>query len=320
MKKPLLFLTIVLAFTVLSMQLKAQDYVDSVFFETQTSKIIIDTTGGNLWQIGKPQKTFFNSAHSGQKAILTDTTGYYPPNDTSTFIYVVLSAYTHTCLTCMEFWHKYDMDTVGDKGIIEASYDGGNSWLAVKDSFGDSDNMGMYMFNWQGDYHPEDLTYTPHKIVTKGNSGGWVKSTFCWNWFFAIKKDTIIVMPDSLLIRFTFVSDSITKNKEGWMIDDIRTTAAGPGSCSSIEEKGSENTLTIFPNPFNNQTTLQTNFQMKHSNLIVYNSLGQAVKQMNNISGQSVILSRDNLPVGMYFLRLTEDNKTLAVEKMVITD
>ena len=44
------------------------------------------------------------------------------------------------------------------------------------------------------------------------------------------------------------------------------------------------------------------------------------VKQIKNISGQTVVLSRDNLASGLYFVRLTENNKTLAVDKFVITD
>ena len=51
-----------------------------------------------------------------------------------------------------------------------------------------------------------------------------------------------------------------------------------------------------------------------------YNSFGQTVKEIKNISGQTVVLSRDNLPSGLYFVRLTEDSKTLSVDKLVITE
>ena len=89
---------------------------------------------------------------------------------------------------------------------------------------------------------------------------------------------------------------------------------------SGIEDYVNESLVSVYPNPFKLETTLNTNFSMKHSIFTVYNSLGQAVKQINNISGQSVVLSRDGLPAGMYFIRLTEDNRTLAVEKIVISD
>ncbi|MBI3502046.1 MAG: T9SS type A sorting domain-containing protein, partial [Bacteroidetes bacterium] len=47
---------------------------------------------------------------------------------------------------------------------------------------------------------------------------------------------------------------------------------------------------------------------------------GQTVKQIKNINGRTVVFSRDNLASGLYFVRLTEENKTIAVDKLVITD
>jgi len=53
---------------------------------------------------------------------------------------------------------------------------------------------------------------------------------------------------------------------------------------------------------------------------MVYNSYGQTVKQIKNISGQTFTLHRDNLQSGLYFLQLTQVNKIIATEKLVITD
>lgn len=76
----------------------------------------------------------------------------------------------------------------------------------------------------------------------------------------------------------------------------------------------------IFPNPFSTQTTLRTTAQLKNATLTVYNCFGQAVSQIKNISGQTVTLSRENLVSGLNFIRLTENNKTLAVDKLVVSD
>ncbi len=78
--------------------------------------------------------------------------------------------------------------------------------------------------------------------------------------------------------------------------------------------------ITIYPNPFSSQTTLQTSNPFNNATLTIYNSLGQTVKQIKNISGWSVTLFRDNLPRGLHFLHLTENNRTLAIDKLVITD
>ena len=315
MKRPLPLLAIIFILTLVYERSNAQWTLDTVSFETPTTKIIIDTAGNNLWQIGQPQKTFFDTAHSGINAILTDTLNDYPPNDTSSFIYVIRDPYTQTCLTCMEFWHQYDMDSLGDQGIIDASYDSGQSWVMVKDTFVNDNG-----FLWNADYHASDGSYTSHPLITSGKSDGWIQSKFCWQWYIPVNPDSIIINPDSLLIRFTFISDSIVKNKEGWMIDDLVTSSAGWELCSSTKESSRDENITVYPNPFSIETLIQTENDFKKATLTVYNSMGQRVKQLKNISGQTVLLSRDDLPSGLYFLQMVQGNKILKTEKIVITD
>jgi len=58
-----------------------------------------------------------------------------------------------------------------------------------------------------------------------------------------------------------------------------------------------------------------TSIQRTNTNL-----KGQTVAQIKNINGHTVVFSRDNLASGLYFVRLTEKNQTIAVDKLVITD
>ena len=81
-----------------------------------------------------------------------------------------------------------------------------------------------------------------------------------------------------------------------------------------------ETEITILPNPFSTQTVLQTDNPLNNATLTVDNIFGQTVAQIKNISGQTVVFSSDNLASGLYFVRLTEENKTIAVDKLVITD
>ena len=87
-----------------------------------------------------------------------------------------------------------------------------------------------------------------------------------------------------------------------------------------LNEINSENKINCYPNPFSTQTTLQTDKFFKEATISVYNSFGQIVKQIKNISGQTITLQRDNLPSGLYFLQLTQDNKIFATDKLVIID
>jgi len=89
---------------------------------------------------------------------------------------------------------------------------------------------------------------------------------------------------------------------------------------SGINEINVDNSMTIFPNPFSTQTTLHADKILKYATLSVYNSFGQEIKQIKNISGQTITFHRDILPSGLYFIRLTQDNKTIATDKLIIID
>ena len=78
--------------------------------------------------------------------------------------------------------------------------------------------------------------------------------------------------------------------------------------------------VNIYPVPSRNTTTLQMEVELKNATLTVINSLGQAVKQIENISGKTIILNRDNLPVGVYLIRISQDNQKLIADKLIISD
>jgi len=87
-----------------------------------------------------------------------------------------------------------------------------------------------------------------------------------------------------------------------------------------IAEYGHRKSLTISPNPFVSETILRLGETLREATIIIYNSMGQRVRQLNNISQDAIILQRDNLPAGVYYLRLSQANKETWTEKIVITD
>ena len=92
------------------------------------------------------------------------------------------------------------------------------------------------------------------------------------------------------------------------------------GVAIGVNENNYHQTISIFPNAFSSQTTLQSDKILKNATLTIYNSCGQTVKQINNFTGQTIIIHRDNLPNGLYFLRLIQDNRIISSDKLVITD
>lgn len=88
----------------------------------------------------------------------------------------------------------------------------------------------------------------------------------------------------------------------------------------TIENNITDNKIFISKNPFSSETTLNSVYILKNAILTLSNSLGQEVKRIKNICGQTITLSRDNLSGGLYFFSLTQDNKTILTGKLIITD
>ena len=97
-------------------------------------------------------------------------------------------------------------------------------------------------------------------------------------------------------------------------------------ACYTVIITGTDNYLSplgginIYPNPFSEETVLQSETAFKNATLLVYNLQGQIVKELANVSGQSIVFHRENLPSGMYLLRLVENNKVLLAGKVIIVD
>jgi hypothetical protein len=81
-----------------------------------------------------------------------------------------------------------------------------------------------------------------------------------------------------------------------------------------------DNELEIYPNPFSSQAVLQSDRLLQNVTVEMDNCLGQTVKQMKNISGRTITLERDDLPSGVYFIKLLQDNKVVGTKKLIIND
>jgi hypothetical protein len=91
-------------------------------------------------------------------------------------------------------------------------------------------------------------------------------------------------------------------------------------AATGIEDNNFTNTIDVFPNPFSTQVTLQTSIPLNNATFKMDNCIGQTVAQIKNISGQTITFNRGNLPGGLYFVYLTQDNKLFATKKLIIID
>ena len=76
----------------------------------------------------------------------------------------------------------------------------------------------------------------------------------------------------------------------------------------------------LAPNPFNSNATITTSLSLNNASLSIINSLGQQVKQLNNLNGTEITLNRDNLTAGLYFIRLEQNGRVIYSNKVLIAD
>ena len=121
--------------------------------------------------------------------------------------------------------------------------------------------------------------------------------------------------------RLTILPTSTSFTIKDYAYESMPNTCIQAGQITvGTYENTNKNTFSTFPNPFSTATTLQISDNLKNATLTICNTYGQTVKQINNISGQTVTLYRDNLPSGLYFMHLIAENKIIASDKLIITD
>lgn len=268
-------------------------------FDTSTSlPWRLDTTqAGNIWQVGPPQKTIFDSAYSAPNVIVTDTINPYPINNRSSFSITVTNAmvfnFWYITYLIVDFNHKYDTDSLHDGCFIELSTDG-VMWQNI---------IYFPFLQFVSNSYSASDTITGGIPAFSGSSNGWQNSQY----FFQFCGMPLII--DSLMFRFTFQSDSANTNKEGWMIDNINVF---PNICEGIEENFFHSEIVLFPNPASNELLVGgPEFGDKKIKLVeIYNVLGEKIftQQPEVNSPKQVAIDVSLWKNGMYFARVKTDN------------
>lgn len=240
---------------------------------------------GNLWQIGKPQKILFDSAYSQPNAIVTDTIQFYPVNNHSAFtIWNPATMGDIYGLRGVSGWYQVQTDSLKDYGMIEFSPDMGETWIDII-----NDTLYNTTFNWFTD--PPTLT---------GNSDGWVHFEVLLT---DIGSAFDIQLGDTLLMRFSFISDENEDNRGGLMYDNLCYTQFVEGI---TETRFKTIRSKISPNP------VLHNFKIEFENpgsqpfqLNVYDIHSKLMMSKENIFENQVKLDALRLKPGTYIYKLT---------------
>ena len=94
-----------------------------------------------------------------------------------------------------------------------------------------------------------------------------------------------------------------------------KTTNAG---AMGIEEQASTAKVKAYPNPFNESITISIEGNgLKNGTICIYDVTGREIIMMNDLSGDEVNVSRNNLPDGIYFYSLRDGERTVGSGKII---
>lgn len=289
------------------------DYNVIIDFEKPDSLLIINNTHDNVWEIGKPGKCTCSSAHSGEKAIMTDTIDFYPSNNKSAFQITITDTNLIFGKVYLGFWHKYNVESGKDGGYIELSFDNGKSWENIVNYYNHlSENM----------YSKNSLIFDSIPAFS-GYIGNWTYSELIMEWIVAKKSmppDWGFGPNDTLLFRFTFLSDSIDSFLSGWAIDDIYISVYNPVENIS-KDIYSDDLIKIYPNPINQYSVLEFNLPEKSIyDVEIIEITGRVVQRYNRIDSKIISLNNGIYSPGIYYVCLinTQNNVVEQYKKFIV--
>lgn len=286
--------TFLILFT--SLKIFSQNYYEISFegiglYENDSRhELFIDTisNANNIWQIGPPQKSLFSSAATPPNAIVTDTLNYYPINDTSSFILKHVADLGFAMPSDVTFGGKYfvNSDTLTDFGKIEFSPNNGSTWIDL------ADPIYASSIDWNNHYLQPVFT---------GNSSGWKHySANIQN----LGPLFNIQINDTVLFRFTFISDGIQTNKNGLMFDSLFVWDVPPVGINNINS----NDINVFTYPNPSMTFINIVFDKIRTEIRtieIYNKTGKIVEEiMIPINQNKISIDINDFPEGIYLFSL----------------
>ena len=305
----------ILLFGILTSAQETEYNWDTITFDVPYEYLVIDTSASNIWKIGIPNKNFFDSAFSYPNAIITDIFDNYIENNYSFFdLYIGdfnIDWYPEDIF--IEVKHKFDTDTLHDGGYITVSYDDGQTWTNII-------NDSVYMYDNipnQNNWYVQNL-YTENDTLFNGEYGfsgfseGWITTRFSW---FVLPVKGNFFSEDTIILRFNFISDNITDNKEGWMIDDIRLYSVDLGG--SVSNLNNIDFL-IYPNPTNKNLTVELNKSFNKLEVLISDLKGHEISKENYYNCQSINLDVNKYESGIYFIKIRTDNNYIGFRKLII--
>jgi len=312
-------------------------------FDTISSdQIYYDTLNpdNHIWQIGQTNKPFFDN----EWAIVTDTTNMYDSlTDATLNLTLTRSGGSGFAV---EFDHKLDTDLNHAGGFIEFNIDndsvqyqvfenGANHTYSTWNFIVDFNSDGMfytdlghkiYPYNLVDYYGDENMynianssidtitftdTLRQHINTFTGTYDNWehIKLHLFYQWSLKAEDE-----PDTLNLKFHFISDSLSNNKNGWAIKNVFSGGVYYGS---LNENEIISELMGYPTPTGSNYTVHIeNNKNEIITVDILNLNGQLVQKLTK-SGEQIELDLSDLQRGNYIIKYYIDNTYRGFSKVI---
>ena len=265
---------------------------------------IVKTFGSATLQFSDPAATLDN--WTGDWALTTED--FYSadysftdsPNDdysSSTFSEFVFNNtvdLTDATAAAVRFRAKWNIENNWDYAQFQVSTNNGNSWAA---QCGRYTNPGAQN---QGDPQPiGDPLYD-------GVQNDWVLEDINLSDY----------LGEEVMFRFILVTDNFVQ-EDGYYFDDFEILY-DLSSDASIE-KNESLSFNMFPNPANDQVKIAFDQFVNSGEVNIYNNMGQLVRSISiNTQTNTVNVSTDQLPQGVYHVNMKLEGETITPQRLVI--
>jgi hypothetical protein len=147
------------------------------------------------------------------------------------------------------------------------------------------------------------------KNIAKWDGSQWtILNNDDFDEFYCIRD--ICIYKDELYIAGTF------RTIGGDSINNVAKYNHPLSSVNSLSEN--ENSLFIFPNPFQSAATVELPYDLEDGTLLIYDIIGKEVKRIENLQGKEISISGEGLVNGMYFFKVIDGNTNVGQGKMVV--
>lgn len=272
-------------------------------FENDTDKLIVETSGAEMWTLGNTNKTLL-SVPSGSKAYSTTLTGEYPTQTTG---YLYTNCYDLSVISNPVFKFKmgFDIEKDWDYLVVEYSTNEGANWSIL----GSADDPNWYNSNattddsGQSSLPGKQWTGEGENVNPSDNLTNATNKEYSYDL-------TSLGNEKNIIFRFKFVSDAAA-TEEGVVIDDLVISGV-----LSTEKNTLLGGIAIYPNPSESVFNINRNNSDKLS-IRIFDITGKLVFSKKNISKTNYSLDLSNHAKGIYLLNMISNGK-IATKKLVL--